>query len=104
VDNQLPAGLARWLKTRGYDACHALDLGMACSSDLDVFAYAESAERILVSKDEDFLHLTLRSNGARLIWVRLGNCRTAPLPSAFERAWPNIVERMKAGDLILETR
>ena len=35
---------------------------------------------MVVSKDEDFLGLAMRpGDSGRLLWIRTGNCRTAPL-------------------------
>lgn len=104
VDNQLPAELARWIGAKGCDACHALDVGLARSSDNEVFQYAQSASRILISKDEDFLHLALRSDTAGFVWVRLGNCRKTQLLKALNGLGPHIVERINAGERIIEMR
>jgi predicted nuclease of predicted toxin-antitoxin system len=58
-----------------------------------------------MSKDEDLLYLAnLRSSKARLIWVRLGNCRTKALLAAVERLWPKIEAGLKAGDRVIELR
>ncbi len=57
----------------------------------------------IISKDEDFLHLTERPGaGVQLVWVRLGNCRKAILLSTIERLWPKIEASLKAGETILE--
>jgi predicted nuclease of predicted toxin-antitoxin system len=67
--------------------------------------YAESKNRILVSKDDDFLYLASRPNAKlRLLWVQLGNCRTSALLAAFERHWQLIESALKAGDRIIEIR
>lgn len=57
----------------------------------------------LRAKDEDFFHLCGRpETAAQLIWVRLGNCRTQQLLSAFERLWPRVRARLEAGDRVVE--
>ena len=40
----------------------------------------------------------------RLIWVRLGNCRTSFLLAAFDTFWPTIESCFAAGDRIVEIR
>jgi predicted nuclease of predicted toxin-antitoxin system len=61
--------------------------------------------RIIISKDEDFFHWSRRPKaGITLIWVRLGNCRTASLLAAFDALWPRIEERLNAGDAVIEVR
>jgi predicted nuclease of predicted toxin-antitoxin system len=67
--------------------------------------YASAQERIIISKDEDFFHLASQPRGQiRLLWVRLGNCRTKALLAAMERLWPKIEACLKAGDSIVELR
>jgi predicted nuclease of predicted toxin-antitoxin system len=102
ADNQLPAALARWLCTKGTDAVHVLDLGLVNSTDLEIWARALAEGRIVVSKDEDFFHLANRPNEAgQILWVRLGNCRTADLLARFETAWPGICQSFGAGNRVV---
>ena len=105
IDNQLPAALARHLRNRGCDCQHVIDVGLSSASDLDICRYAEAQDRIIISKDEDFLYLARKPKAKiRLLWVRLGNCRTAFLLAAFDRLWPAIESCLKAGDKIVEIR
>ncbi len=105
VDNQLPGALARFFAARGHDCNHVLDVGLASATDSAIWRYADQNELIVVSKDEDFLYLaTLPDTKARLIWVRIGNCRTPVLLAAFERLWPRIEEFLKTTDRVIELR
>lgn len=105
IDNQLPPALAQFLRRRGFDCEHVLDIGLSQSSDVDLGRYAENHGRIIISKDEDFLYLNTQARiKIQLIWVRLGNCRTATLLAAFERLWPLVESSIKAGDSIIEIR
>lgn len=105
VDNQLPAALAEHLRKRGYDCQHVLEAGLSDAGDAAICRYAEAEERILISKDEDFLHLSsLPKFKIRLVWVRLGNCRTPALLAAFDLFWPRIESSFEAGDRIVEIR
>jgi len=105
VDNQLPVALARPLQTRGFDCQHVLEVGLAEASDAEVCRYADEQGRIIISKDEDFLHLANRPEAAtRVLWIRLGNCRTSTLIAAFEQFWPIVESCLKAGDRIIEIR
>jgi predicted nuclease of predicted toxin-antitoxin system len=58
IDNQSPKALAEHLRARGHDCQHVLDAGLADASDISIYRHAEAQERILVSKDEDFLYLS----------------------------------------------
>lgn len=105
VDNQLPAALAQHLRTRGLDCQHVLDVGLAEAVDVEICRYAEGHGRIIISKDEDFLHLARRPEATiRVLWIRLGNCRTSALIEAFEQFWPRVESFLKAGDRIIEIR
>ena len=103
VDNQLPTALARWLASRGHDAVHVLDVGLADATDRAILNYAISNESVVVSKDEDFSRLITEANSpASIVWVRLGNCRTKTLLQAFDSAFPQIVASLEAGIRLIE--
>lgn len=105
VDNQLPPALAQYLQKRGFDCQHVLDVGLAEALDIEISRYFEAEGRIIISKDEDFLYLATRSKvKITLIWVQLGNCRTASLLAAFDRLWNSIESSLKAGEQIIEIR
>jgi len=105
VDNQLPAALARFLGKQGHDARHVLDLRMDEASDADIWQRAVSEDRVLISKDEDFLHLANRADATgSFIWVRLGNCRKQALLAAFERALPQVLAALEERQRIIEVR
>lgn len=105
VDNQLPAALAQYLRRRGFDCLHVLDVGLAEATDADICEYAIREDCIIISKDQDFFYLASQPKAKiSLIWVRLGNCRTPALLQAFERFWPEIETCLAAGDNIIEIR
>jgi predicted nuclease of predicted toxin-antitoxin system len=105
VDNQLPISLAKYLRKQGHDCQHVLEIGLATASDSEICNYADSQERIVISKDEDFLYLASKPGATtRFLWVRTGNCRTSTLLTAFERFWPMIEMALTAGDRVVELR
>ena len=105
VDNQLPAALARWLAGRGHDAIHGLDRVQARADDRQIWADADTEGRIVVSKDDDFFILATRpTDTGRLLWLRVGNCRTPALLSALERSWPEIERAFQSGQRVVELR
>ncbi|HRP05591.1 MAG TPA: DUF5615 family PIN-like protein [Opitutaceae bacterium] len=74
VDNQLPAALASWLKTKDSHAEHVLAIGLAQSPDTDIWRRAAREGAIVVSKDEDFALMTvLLPEPVSVIWLRVGN-------------------------------
>ena len=105
MDNQLPPTLARFLSDHGHATKHVLDFGFDETPDLAVWDHALEHDMVLVSKDEDFVHLAKRpGDKGRLVWVRIGNCRKQSLLAAFARALPQIVAALKAGNRIVEVR
>jgi predicted nuclease of predicted toxin-antitoxin system len=105
VDNQLPAALAAYLRRKRIDCEHVLEIGLAEVSDAELCKYATDNERIIISKDEDFLYLANRPKATfQLVWVRLGNCRTAALLELFEQIWPKLEASLTAGERIVEIR
>jgi predicted nuclease of predicted toxin-antitoxin system len=60
-------------------------------------------DRIVVSKDEDFLYLTNQPGDAgRLLWVRLGNCRNDALLMAFAKSFNTILAAFQSGQSVVE--
>jgi predicted nuclease of predicted toxin-antitoxin system len=105
VDNQLPEALCRSLKDRGYESVHVLDLNLDEASDIQIWKYAASGDWIVVSKDEDFLHLANRpGDTGRLLWVRIGNCRKQTLLQAFDKELPRIIQAFDSGARVIEIR
>ncbi|MGE5324714.1 MAG: DUF5615 family PIN-like protein [Actinomycetota bacterium] len=105
VDNQLPAALSEYLRKRGFESQHVSDIALDRATDREICHYAIANDSIIISKDQDFLYLAGQPQmGIRLIWVRLGNCRTSALLQAFERLLPEIETALNAGDQIVEIR
>jgi predicted nuclease of predicted toxin-antitoxin system len=105
IDNQLPLQLAVHLRGKGDQCEHVLEIGLDESDDLQLWTQAAEAGQIVVSKDEDFVFLANRpGDTGRLIWVRLGNCRNAPLLAAFDHAYEAIARAVDSGQRIIELR
>ncbi len=103
VDAQLPPALARWLTAQGHEAIHVLDLGMLEAGDRMIWAEAQRLGAIVISKDEDFVHLrTLNPDGPALVWVRFGNTTRRGLLEWFERLLPDIEQFLLAGEMLVE--
>jgi predicted nuclease of predicted toxin-antitoxin system len=105
VDNQLPVALARYLTALGHECEHVEAAHLDAASDAEIWQYASQRGSVLVSKDEDFLYLaSCAQSAARLLWVRLGNCRTRALIETFERLWPRIEQAPLSGERVVEIR
>jgi predicted nuclease of predicted toxin-antitoxin system len=105
VDNQLPQALVRFLISHGHKAEHVLDLGMDEADDQAIWDYAGKNACAIVTKDEDFISLSLQTGAKnQVVWVRLGNCRTPALLAAFETALPKLIQALQQGDRVVELR
>ena len=105
VDNQLPVALARWMSAKGHDAVHVLDQGKGQADVRQIWSEAIAENRIVVSKDEDFFILATRPEDlGRLLWLRLGNCRTQSLLAQLDSAWSSIETAFVSGQRIVEIR
>ena len=105
IDNQLPGALARHLQAQGLDSFHVENVGLSEAKDREIWRYAAVNGCVIVSKDEDFLHLAgADPAGPALVWIRLGNCRKAALLAAVDRALPQLIEALSRGDKVVELR
>jgi predicted nuclease of predicted toxin-antitoxin system len=81
VDAQLPRRTVEWFQAAGHDAVHTLDMPRGNqSTDEEILRLAESEERIVVTKDADFVDShTLKGRPAKLLLVSTGNVSNAAL-------------------------
>jgi predicted nuclease of predicted toxin-antitoxin system len=81
VDAQLPRRMALWLAETGHDAKHTLDLPFGNrTSDAEVIACASREQRIVVTKDDDFVQsFLLAGQPSSLLLVATGNIANADL-------------------------
>jgi predicted nuclease of predicted toxin-antitoxin system len=101
----LPVALAIFLRQKGLDCQHVLDVGLRKASDAEIPRYAAETGRIIISKDDDFFYLaSVPTAQFRLLWVRRGNCRTLALLRTFEEVWPKVEAALNAGEQIIEIR
>ncbi len=105
VDHQLPPALARFLESQGHRAYHVRELGLKAADDATIWRRAAAEDLVVVSKDEDFFFFASAPNAAaKLVWVRVGNCRTHLLVERFRVRLPQIVASFEAGSNIVELR
>ncbi|MEK7264379.1 MAG: DUF5615 family PIN-like protein [Bacteroidota bacterium] len=88
VDAQLPQSLAQFLRKRGHDAIHTIELPKKNkTSDKEVIEISFKEERIVVSKDNDFLETFIITNlPKKLLIVSTGNISNEELLSHFEES------------------
>lgn len=93
VNAQLPRRLIYPLREAGHDAIHTLDLPEKnATPDADVIAVCEAEDRVLISKDADFVDsFWVLRQPSRLLLISLGNNRNQDLEALFIPLIPTIV-------------
>lgn len=77
IDENLAPKLVAQLADIFPESAHVRDLGLARASDPSVWHYALQHEFTIVSKDEDFHHLSfLRGLPPKVVGINTGNCST----------------------------
>jgi predicted nuclease of predicted toxin-antitoxin system len=105
VDAQLPPKLAHTLVELGHQAEHLEDVGLRHAKDGDIWNYAVSHQAVIVSKDEDFVdRFRRRGNGPVIVWLRIGNSSNRALLAWFVPLLPALMQRIQAGDKLIEVR
>lgn len=103
IDAQLPPALALFISSLGYEAQHIDDMSVLGASDREIWELAEHISAVIITKDEDFVILrTLNPDGPAVVWIRTGNTRKAVLLAHMERIFPEIIEQLNNGELLVE--
>jgi len=81
VDAQLPRRLSLWLTHQGEDAIHTLNLPKGNrTKDNSIIRFADLEERIVITKDADFVNSHLLSQQPkRLLLISTGNLNNREL-------------------------
>lgn len=104
VDQQLPPKLAAWFRDQGIDAAHVRELGLTSAPDAAIWAEAARDDAVILSRDEDFVTLLQDRGGARLVWIRIGNCTNPALLETIESSWLAIEQQLSDGERLVELR
>lgn len=93
VDAQLPRRLASRLRKMGYDAVHTLDLPHGNrTTDAEINDLSEHEDRIVVTKDSDFVHsFLLTRKPPKLLLISTGNSTNKELEALLLPQVPAIV-------------
>lgn len=74
---------------------------METAADRDVRDLALQDGDILVTKDSDFV-MAIAPRGLRVVWLRFGNLSNRALFAELDRDWAGTLERLKAGQEVIE--
>lgn len=102
VDAQLPRKLTEYLKYKGLDAIHTLDLpAKNNTSDQEIIEIADAGNRIIITKDYDFYKRKLIDDvPKRLLFVITGNVSNFTLINIFDRNIDRINNLFKKNQII----
>jgi len=102
VDAQLPKSLSEFLNRKGFDSIHTIDLTQKNrTSDAEIIQLVTNENRIVVSKDVDFLnsHMVTRLP-EKLIMIKTGNISNKQLIEIFDRNLDLIIRMIKQSNLV----
>ena len=102
VDAQLPRRMTAWMVAAGCDAIHTLDLPDGNrTTDEQINNVAEHEQRIVVSKDVDFVdsHL-LQKRPGKLMLISTGNISNRDLEALIVPLIPDILREFQTNSFL----
>ena len=102
VDAQLPRRFCLWIEAAGHGALHTLDLPRRnLTSDDEIIRLAEQEDRIVITKDDDFVRSFLISGQPpKLLLVSTGNISNAELETLIRSNLSVIVKAFEASRFV----
>lgn len=106
VDAQLPKSLARFLREKGHDAIHTLELpDKNKTDDRDINQLSLSEKRVVISKDSDFYdRYFLKLEPYKLLYLTTGNIPNKDLIKIFEKNLTRIIVELETNFVVELTR
>lgn len=106
IDAQLPKALSDFLNQRGYNSVHTLELpDKNRTKDNQIIQKAKEENRIVISKDSDFLDsFLLKSLPPKLIMVKTDNVANTKLIQIFGDNLAKIVMLITRSNLVEITK
>ena len=104
IDAQLPPLLAAWLSEKfQVEAFSLRSLGLRDDADEEIFLAAQQQGVVIISKDSDFVEMVSRyGSPPQLIWVTCGNVTNRELQIVLGKTFPEVLELLAAGQMIVE--
>ncbi len=102
IDAQLPKAIALFLRERGFDAIHTLDLPKKnVTDDLQINQISLAERRIVISKDSDFYDsYTAKQEPYKLLYLTMGNISTKDLIEIFDANFLLIIHSLQNGFVV----
>lgn len=102
TDAQLPKSLSDFFKSKGFDSIHTLELPEKNkTNDNQIIELAKKENRIVISKDHDFLDsFLIKSEPPKLIMVKTGKITNKELMKIFSKNLDKIIKLISESNLI----
>lgn len=87
LDQNLSRRLVKYLEEIYPEITHLTALMTEDSDDSDIWSFAKKNDFIIVTKDDDFEKRSiLLGHPPKIIWIRLGNCKTSDVVELMEKS------------------
>jgi len=102
IDAQLPRTLSDFLNRSGYQSLHTLDLPFKNKTqDSQIAKIANLENRILISKDNDFLEsFLIKSEPRKLILIKTGNIPNKELIKLFSDNFDILIKMISRSNFV----
>ena len=106
LDAQLSPRLARWIEENfGVDCLPVRDFGLRDSEDVAIFQKARDAGVVIMTKDEDFVHLVERNGSPpQIIWVTSGNMPNESFKTLLLKTLQDAISLVESGEAVVEIK
>jgi predicted nuclease of predicted toxin-antitoxin system len=104
IDAQLSPAIAKWItESFPVQAIALRDLGLRDATDRQIFAAAQQAGAVVMTKDSDFVELVNRYGAPpQVIWLTCGNTSNARLKQILTTALSQAIALLDAGEPLVE--
>ena len=91
-DENLSPRLSEALRDLYPESVHVRDVGLASSTDAEVWRYALEHGLAIVSKDADFRQRSFSfGHPPKVVWIQRGNCSTAEILELLRERQPSLL-------------
>jgi len=104
LDAQLSPRLTRWIEENfGVECLHVRDLGLRDAEDPEIFQRARDFGAVVMTKDEDFVHLVERNGPPpQVIWVTSGNMPNERFKLLLRKTLQDAISLIASGEAVVE--
>lgn len=104
LDAQLSPRLPGWIEeTFGVECLHVRDVGLREAEDPEIFQKARESGAVVMTKDEDFVHLVRRfGTPPQVIWISAGNMRNERFKTLLIETQPDAISLITNGETVVE--